>query len=159
LYSKFNRVVNWADEKTQRGIKGNVSTYRLDQQLIADMVGLTMPPPVKLLSATIAITYVGPKNIEKSCLPGTFRVRRRKVQKALTWLKANNPLYRNIVISNLRLDQLPLNDVPDEVFDTTRYSDDVGRLDEEHASYVPLNDGVDNDGEFLRVIKAQSTDH
>ena len=37
-----------------------------------------------------------------------FRVRRYKVQAALLWLKGNNPAYNDIIISNERLEALPL---------------------------------------------------
>ncbi len=36
-----------------------------------------------------------------------FRVRRYKIQHALEWLKSNNPVYKDITISNERLSQLP----------------------------------------------------
>ena len=39
-----------------------------------------------------------------------FRVRRLKVQNALDWLKENNPAYSDIIISNDRLAELPLDD-------------------------------------------------
>ena len=39
-----------------------------------------------------------------------FRVRRYTVQSALQWLKLNNPAYSDIIISEERLNKLPLND-------------------------------------------------
>ncbi len=38
-----------------------------------------------------------------------FMVRRRKVQKALEWLKQNNPAFSDITISQDRLQMLPEN--------------------------------------------------
>ncbi|KAF8798476.1 hypothetical protein BYT27DRAFT_7320360 [Phlegmacium glaucopus] len=59
------------------GLKGNVSTYRLDQSQISSMVdGLILPPISKVLAATIGITFVGPKNLPEKSMPKMFRVRR-----------------------------------------------------------------------------------
>ena len=82
------------------GLQGNVSTYRLDIAEIADMVADNiMPRPIKILVSIIGVTIVGPKNIPERSLPGFFRVRRQQVKAGLTWLKANNPLYADIIIS------------------------------------------------------------
>jgi len=45
-----------------------------------------------------------------------FRVRRRKIEEALVWLKANNKWYRNVTISEERLSQLPMDDNLEHVF-------------------------------------------
>jgi hypothetical protein len=146
LYPCGRRTYNTSQDRLHSALKGNVSTYKLDQQQIADMLGLTMPPPARILSSTIAITYVGPNNLPKRSLHGSFRVRRARVSRALYWLKANNPLYSNIKISEERLLQLPENGVPAAVEDTARWSVDVGALDQEHGSYVPLLEDEDEEG-------------
>ena len=38
-----------------------------------------------------------------------FRVQRHRVQNALLWLKQNNPAYSDIIISQIRIDNLPVN--------------------------------------------------
>lgn len=51
-----------------------------------------------------------------------FTVRRFKVQNALLWLKQNNPVYSDIIISQDRLELLPIDDeMPD--IETLEYSD------------------------------------
>jgi hypothetical protein len=45
-----------------------------------------------------------------------FRVRRRKVEEALVWLKANNKWYQHVTISEERLSQLPMDDNLEHVF-------------------------------------------
>ncbi|KAJ3521770.1 hypothetical protein NMY22_g12176 [Coprinellus aureogranulatus] len=137
LYPCGRRTYNTAQDRLHSALKGNVSTYKLDQQQVSDMLGLTMPPPVRILSSTIAITFVGPNNIPKKHLEGPFRVRRHHVSRALYWLKDNNPLYRNIDISEDRLAELPLSGVPPEIGDTARWLEDDGVLDREHGGYVP----------------------
>ena len=44
-----------------------------------------------------------------------FKVRNSKVLQALTWLKNNNPFYRNIVIDEENLNTLPDNGVHDQL--------------------------------------------
>lgn len=89
------------------GLRGNVSTYQLNQAQITSMIdGSIMPHAANVLAATIGITFVGPKNLPERCLPDMFQVRRTCVKKALEWLKEHNPLFVNITISSLRLAQL-----------------------------------------------------
>lgn len=89
------------------GLRGNVSTYQLNQAQITSMIdGSIMPHAANVLAATIGITFVVPKNLPERCLPDMFQVRRTCVKKALEWLKEHNPLFVNITISSLRLAQL-----------------------------------------------------
>ena len=57
--------------------------------------------------------------------------------------KENNPIYANIVISDDRLNKLPLDDVPFEIMSLMKHSDDIVRLDDENDGYVP-----DSEDEF-----------
>ncbi|KAF7320996.1 ATP-dependent DNA helicase [Mycena chlorophos] len=124
------------------GLRGNVSTYRLNTEEIAEMVeGNLMPRPVGLLAAVIGVTFVGAKNIPLFVLPDVFEVRRRRVWDALAWLKANNPLYADIDIDADRLRELPECGVPEEILLNARYVEDESVLDKEHAGYVPVDMG------------------
>ena len=58
------------------------------------------------LPKEIEIIRVRKQSKNDSCKD--FNVRRYKVQAALTWLKLNNPAYSNIIISQERLNMLPL---------------------------------------------------
>ena len=59
----------WASEGMQSGLRGNVSTYRLNTNDIANLTGdLIMPPPSAILAATIGVTFVGPKNLPEKTL-------------------------------------------------------------------------------------------
>jgi hypothetical protein len=161
LYPSGKRGAGWQQDRLNSGLRGNVSSYKLDQQQISDMVGvgLTVPPPASILSATLAITYIGSNNLPKRCLPGTFRVRRHRVARALQWLKANNPLYSNVQISSERLDQLPTNAVPNEVLETLRWSTDVDQLEHEHESYVPPNEPDEGKQNQVLVNIIDMSDH
>ena len=99
LYPKDKRARYWKSEMAS-GLKGNVSTYRLDCEEIQDMIqGPSMPPPVSILSSIIGVTFVGPKNVPSSLMPEMLYVQRNRVRQALEWLKAHNPLYHDMVIS------------------------------------------------------------
>ena len=100
-----------------------------------------MPRPLAILSSLISVTYIGVGKLPKNWLRSTFRVRREAVASALTWLKANNPkYYGNITISTDALEQLPDDDVPDEILSIVRQSEDIGLLDQEGAGYVRMDD-------------------
>jgi hypothetical protein len=123
------------------GLQGNISTYRLDTNEIADMVGDNiMPRQTKILASTIGVTIVGPKNIPEQSMPGFLHVHREWVWKALVWLVANNPFYANVVISDKQLDAILEDGVPDEILEATRYSDDTEEVDRERAGYMPDDD-------------------
>ena len=138
LYPKKKGARHWDRRQMYSGLKGNVSTYQLDQSQISSMIdGTVMPQRPRLLAATIGITFVGPRNLPDKCLPDIFKVRRARVHRALEWLKENNPLFSNITISASRLAELPENDVPYELQATAKHSTDVDKLHAEHEGYVP----------------------
>ena len=139
------------------GLRGNVSSYRLDTNEIADMVeGNIMPFPSKILASTIGVTLVGPKNIPEKTMPGFLRVRRNRVRAALVWLKANNPIYADIEISEERLERLDLDGIPVEILATVRFSDQVEELDRERAGYVPDDEDFDHVS-YERGVRAGGT--
>ena len=130
------------------GLKGNMSTYQLDQTQIASMIdGTILPQQAKVLVATIGITFVGPKNLPDRGLPDMFKVRRTRVKSALEWLKGNNPLFSNITISASRLAALPENDVLYELRATMKLSSDMTTVYAEQEGYVPSQDPDDTDSE------------
>ena len=95
------------------GLKGNVSTYRLDCEEIQDIIqGPCMPPPASILSSIIGVMFVGPKNMPSSLMPDMLYIRRNRIRQALEWLKAHNPLYCDMVILEEHLSQLPEAGVP-----------------------------------------------
>ena len=148
LYPKKKGARHWDKRQLYSGLKGNVSTYQLDQGQISSMVdGTILPQPAKVLAATIGITFVGPKNLPDRGLPDMFKVRRERVRKALEWLKENNPLYSNITISLTRLTELPENDIPYELHATTKLSTDITKLHAEHDGYVPSQEICDDESD------------
>ena len=126
----------------QRAMRGNVSTYQLNTDTVASMVeGKLMPRPPAILASLISLTFVAVGEIPKPWLHTMFRVRRAVLLKALQWLKMNNPkYYGDIEISTQRLEDLPEDDVPDEINAIVRQIENVAVLDEENDGYVPQDD-------------------
>jgi hypothetical protein len=58
------------------------------------------------------IIFVGTIQPTETKLKKILQVRRRKIMNALTWLKNNNELYKNVYISHENLSNLPTDDVP-----------------------------------------------
>ena len=140
LFPKKRGSWAWDQNQMHRGLKGNVSTYRLDPAQVSSMIeGHLMPPPARILSATIGITFVGPRGLPESTMPAMFRVRRYRVHKALAWLKENNPLYADILISDAHLMELPKDGVPKELTLTAKHSTDSDAAYREQDGYVPLD--------------------
>ncbi|KAL1709670.1 hypothetical protein EV121DRAFT_194321 [Schizophyllum commune] len=133
----------------QRGMRGNVSSYELDQEGIVAMVaGDMLPRPVSHLPSVLSVTYVGPGKLPPNWIYRTFRVRRELVRRAFLRLKGTNPNYfGDISLCEDRLAMLPEDDVPDEIMACVLQNMDVGALDEEHGGYVPSADhnGVDSE--------------
>lgn len=144
LYPKQRGAVNWEKSQFHNGLKGNVSTFKMNPAQLADVViNDEFPHSGKILSATIGVTFVGPKGVPEACMPDHLRVRRWRVRDALKWLKENNPLYADIRISEPRLNSLPEDGIPEEILSLVRYSDDVSGLNREHEGYVPEYSGAE----------------
>ncbi|RDB16871.1 ATP-dependent DNA helicase PIF1 [Hypsizygus marmoreus] len=144
LFPKKKGARYWDKRGMHSGIKGNVSTYRLDHSQVASMIsGNQMPRPAMILSSIIGVTFVGPKGSPKLTLPDFLLVRRDRILKALQWLQSNNPLWRDIVISQDRLDELPVNGIPAEILEGVRHSTDLEMLEQERDGYVPEHEADD----------------
>ncbi|KAF7302073.1 ATP-dependent DNA helicase [Mycena indigotica] len=148
LYARSMGKSSSADAMNQ-GLRGNVASYKLNTDRIAEMVaGNLMPHPAEILAATIGITFVGGKNQPLRVFPKQVEVSRFRVHDALLWLKENNPLYANITISAETLQQLPESGVPDEIRTNVRYSENIDAVQREHQNYVPPEHEVEGDYDF-----------
>ena len=91
---------------SQRGIKGNIIIY--PQRV--DKLGSKMPPPVDGIILPICVVFVGQTLPSKTWIRDKaypLVVRREVVRRSLVWLKAHNPLYKDIDIDEMRLQALP----------------------------------------------------
>lgn len=95
---------------SQRGFKGHVIVY---PQKIEEL-STVLPPPIDDVVHPICVVFVGPVLPSQSWLKEKaypLVVRREVVRQNLLWLKAHNPLYGGVEISEERLRSLPENDV------------------------------------------------
>lgn len=137
-----------SDAGLQRGMRGTVSTYKLDSAgIVAMLEGNLMPRPPEILSAVLSITFIGRKRpTARGWLRSNFRVRRAAVHRALVWLKTHNPkYYGNLDIDPTRLQRLPEDDVPVEIEAIVRHNEDELIVEQESQGYVPPDDEGDED--------------
>lgn len=148
LYPQKKGARNWDTSAMNSGLRGNVSTYRLNTDDIAAMIeGHLLPRTPNILPATIGITIIGPKNLPARNLPQFLTVNRERVRQALVFLKRENSLYHNISISDAALNLLPLDStVPSELLSVVKHSSDTHSLDQEREGYV-----VEDDDEIASV--------
>ncbi|KAJ8590086.1 hypothetical protein M405DRAFT_689170, partial [Rhizopogon salebrosus TDB-379] len=151
-------------ENLQRSMRGNVSTFALSMEGVADMIeGRLMPRPPRILASLISVTFVSIGQLQKKSLYSMFRVRRQAVYNALKWLKEHNTAYYgDVEISTERIMQLPDDDIPDEILHGVRQCTDSGVVDQESDGYVPIykednvEAGSDSD-DLPSVIPLQAT--
>ncbi|KEP46117.1 putative ATP-dependent DNA helicase pif1, partial [Rhizoctonia solani 123E] len=135
----------------QSRLKGNVTTYHANVDAVKEMLqGQLMPRKTSILPSLIAITFVGRSVVEKSRLKSLFRVRRQVVLEALLVLKnvTKHPGYVNLDIDSNLLNDLPEDDIPEEILAAVRWENDEGVVTRESASYVPADPGND----FSRTV-------
>lgn len=106
LYSKVFKI-NAKKAHSQYKYKGNVISF---QQNPDDLLTLL---PCNHQLENVQIIFVGNKVSDNDLIKKIFSVRKQKVFNALIWLKHNNILYTNVQISNVELNLLPNNDIPD----------------------------------------------
>ena len=124
-------------DRLYSGMAGNASLYDLNTQEVVEMLkGQRMPSPVRTLASVIAITFIGSKKLPADWLKKTFRVRRRVVYDALVWLHDHNPIYGDIYIDHVRLEELPEDDVPHELLSVVRQEENDELADMERETYV-----------------------
>ena len=136
----------------QSALVGNVIAYEHNMGKISAMVnGDILPHKPEILASLISIALVSVGVLRKSWLRNTFQVRRNVVRRALLWLKQHNPYYKDIVIDDTRVDNLPSSDIPDEITACLRRDDDPSTADRERAGYVPTGEPKPaKDGEYLK---------
>ena len=98
----------------QTALKGNVITFRQSVSEIAR----SLPLSPNELPDLIKIIFVGRTILNKEQARSILTVRREIVRQALIWLHQNNILCKDILIDHLLVNKLPVNDIPDSLWDT-----------------------------------------
>lgn len=148
---------HFSPETLQSGMRGNVSSYEMNIPEIASMLeGKLMPRPTCILASVIAIAFIGRGPLPKNWLKSTFRVRRDVVSEALLWLKAHNPLYAALDISDEALARLPVDDIPLELEAVIRQEEDPSLRMRESDTYLPTEVDDREDGDFSKHLRSKS---
>ena len=113
---------------SQRAIKGNIIVYPQRVEGLANM----LPPPVDDVIHPICVLFVGQTLPTRSWLKDKaypLVVRREVVRQNLVWLKAHNPLYKDIEIDETRLQALPVDGLLDYNIEHIPSSDHLEALE------------------------------
>lgn len=153
LYPQRKGAKNWDSNSLNSGVRGNVSSYQLNTPEVAAMTeGNLLPHRPALLAVTIGITIVGPKDLPVKSLPSLLSVNRNRVKNALTFLKHQNHLYRDIIISEENLRLLPEDGLPAELLTIIKHSDQQHLLEQEREGYVIGDDDTEDDGRLISLF-------
>lgn len=129
------------------GLSGSVSSVQMPTTGILQMLEGTLnskrslPNPSNVLAHTISVAFLGFGNVPPYYLRGLFSVRRKAVHQALLTLHEINPLYRDIVIDEESLNNLPYNGIPDSIIVRDGVTPDMVRLAQsEGVGYTRTDD-------------------
>ncbi|KZS93688.1 hypothetical protein SISNIDRAFT_474240 [Sistotremastrum niveocremeum HHB9708] len=84
-------------------LRGNTCAF--DTNFVSTATVLPRTPADVL--GTLSVVFVGPHEIKLTKLGTIFRVRKAKICRFLNWLRANNPLYKDIPIDEATLALFP----------------------------------------------------
>ena len=126
------------EEGLQWAMRGSLCSYPLNTEKVADMLTGKSSPHKLDLPSLIAILYIGAGKLPDESLKHLLHVWHEKVWNALVWFKQNNmKYYGDIEISDLLLQQLPEDDIPDQLKAMIHMTDNEKIVDKENESYVP----------------------
>ena len=110
------------------------------QDISSIVQGKLMLRTPKLLASLLTITFISIGQLPKSWIHLIFWVCRKIILDTLLWLKENNlKYYSDIEISTSQIDNLPEDDMPDEIASIICQSDDISIINQESEGYVPLD--------------------
>jgi hypothetical protein len=86
-------------DQLQSAMRGNVTTFELNSDMIASMIsGTLMLQPPAILASVLSVTFVGRGTTPNPATLRLFRVRRQLLAQALTWLHTHNPKYYGDIV-------------------------------------------------------------
>ncbi|KAK0469453.1 uncharacterized protein EV420DRAFT_1257275 [Desarmillaria tabescens] len=119
----------------QRGVEGHMIVYPQRPGNIAEM----LPPSVEEITSPLCVIFVGSKLPSKEWLRDKAKplwVNGGRVRRALNWLRANNPLYKDIHLNEEvleRLDEDPVLPIHiQHIIPTKATLDSTSRYDNQH---------------------------
>ena len=96
-------------------VKGHITVFPNNVQ---ELVTNVLPHPLLKMIEEIHISWQGPEKPAPNDFSALLLVRRRVIEKALVWLKRNNPLYTKIDIDTAEMDswEAPSHGVPPQIY-------------------------------------------
>ncbi|KAJ6437553.1 G1/S regulator [Purpureocillium lavendulum] len=129
-----------------RHVRGHITVFPNNVQELATKV---LPHPLVRVMDEIHVSWQGAEKPGPSDLSGLLSVRRRVVERALVWLKENNPHYAEIEIDVAEMDSwgAPAQGVPSLVYDRMERNEPSGWEKTRTAHVVPPTDrAMDDEG-------------
>ena len=134
-------------QQRQRGIKGTCSTFRQNTpEVIRMLEGKLLPHPTSILYHVLSVAFIGKARPLKTDLKPKFSISRIRVLRALQWLRQHNHYYADYDISQSQIDALPVDDIPTELLDLMRCSDNEHAARVECANYTNQANAVEESG-------------
>ena len=124
----------------QRAIKGNVISFSQNVSSIDDRVR-QLPPHCSTMLSDLKVVFTGAVASHRADVSRILRVRPSVVLDALSWLRANNMLYRDIAIDHAALQSYAGElEVPEAFWQNIEESSDPRLLDEGGGYVVPTDE-------------------
>jgi hypothetical protein len=116
MNSCYGFVTRYSIPSSQKHIKGHITVFPNNVQELAMKV---LPYPLVQVMEEIHVWWQGAEKLAPSDLSGLLSVRRRVVERALVWLRKNNPHYVGIEIDVAEMESwgAPPHGVPSAVYD------------------------------------------
>ncbi|KAH7302897.1 hypothetical protein B0I35DRAFT_517610, partial [Stachybotrys elegans] len=127
-------------------VKGHITIFPNNVQ---ELVTRVLPHPLVKMMDEIHVSWNGARKPEPSDLSKLLSVRRRVVQKALAWLRINNPHYADIVIDADEMASWgsPPHDVPTQILEHMEHNEPTAWEKVRTAQIVPPGErGMEEDG-------------
>ncbi|CAF4618095.1 unnamed protein product [Rotaria sp. Silwood1] len=137
LHSPFHSTTT-----AQTALKGNCITFL---QNVPDIVN-SLPLQLEDLYDTLKVIFIGAHSPERIQLKKVLTVRKKKIIKALQWLKKYNVLYQHIDINLKNIDALPEDNVPECIMSTMEQKLSDEEVSSERVGYIP--DPLSNPTEY-----------
>ncbi|KAJ4176325.1 hypothetical protein NW759_017543, partial [Fusarium solani] len=126
-------------------IKGHITVFPNNVQ---ELVTRVLPHPLIQVMDEIHVSWHGAQKPGPSDLSRLLSVRRRVVERALAWLRINNPHYRDIQIDEAEMDSwgTPPHDVPSQILERIERNEPSAWEKVRTAQIVPSAErGIDED--------------
>ncbi len=137
-------------------VKGHITVFPNNVQ---ELVANVLPHSLLKVMDEIHVSWQGIEKPNPKDLSVLLSVRRRVVERALVWLKRNNPLYASIRIDTAEMDRwsAPIHGIPPQLYDRLERNEPSGQERARTGQIVPATErGLEEDvPKDIREIMAE----